>query len=64
MVVGGHGNLLTGTQLPALVVKGPDGVTATVHILPTGVRVAVEVAHGQAIVTNVPLATVDVNIFV
>lgn len=61
MVVGDHGNLLTCTQPPVLVVIGPDGVTATIHPLPTGVGIAGVVARRQAIVTNVPMATVDVN---
>lgn len=61
MVVGDHGNLLTCTQPPVLVVIGPDGVTATIHPLPTGVGIAGVVARGRSIVMSVTMATGDVN---
>ena len=61
MVIGVHGNLMTGTQPPALEVIGPDGVTVTIHPLPTGVGVAVVLARGRSIVMSVTMATGDVN---
>ena len=61
MVIGGHGNLLTGTQPPALKVIGPDSATVTIHPLPTVVGIALVVAHRQSIVMSVIMATVDVN---
>ena len=61
MVVGVHGNLMTGTQPPVLEVIGPDGATVIIHPLPTGVGVAVVVARGRSIVMSVTMATEDVN---
>lgn len=61
MAIGVHGNLMTGTQPPALEVIGPDGATVTIHPLPTGVGIAVVVARGRLIVMSVTMVTGDVN---
>ena len=61
MVIGVHGNLMTGTQPPAPEVIGPNGATVTIHPLPTGVGVAEVVARCRSIAMSVTMATGDVN---
>ena len=60
MVIGVHGNQMTGTQFPAQVDTEPNDATATTHPLPMGVGVAVVVARGQLIVMSVVMVTEDV----
>ena len=64
MVIGVHGNHMTGTQLPAQVDTEPNDATATTHPLPTGVGAAVVAARGQLIVMSAAMVTEDVIIAV
>ena len=61
MVNGVHGNLMTGTQSPALEVIGPNGAPVTIHPLPAVVGNARVKTHGRLIVMSVTMATGDVN---